>query len=218
MVYEIVALKGVVLMRKKPAEYVKEVMIRVFDIFLSIAGIIILSPLLLLIALAVILDSGYPVLFKQERVGLHKRHFRILKFRTMTNNSAGTLITVGADCRVTRIGKFLRATKMDELPQLFNVIKGDMALVGPRPEVPEYVKHYLDAENDIFSVRPGITDYASILYRRECDLLGEASDPEYIYINEVMRDKLRINLEYMSRRSLWGNLKVILLTVVMLFK
>lgn len=205
-------------MKKNPAEYVKEVIIRVFDIVVSIAGIIILSPLLLIISLAVILDSGYPVLFKQERVGLHKRPFYILKFRTMTNNSAGTLITVGADCRVTRIGKFLRATKMDELPQLFNVIKGDMALVGPRPEVPEYVKHYHDSENDIFSVRPGITDYASIIYRRECDILGESSDPENCYINEVMRDKLRINLEYMPRRSLLRNLKVILLTVVMLFK
>lgn len=187
---------------------------RTLDLLLALAGLALLWPLLLLAALWVKLDSPGPALFNQERVGRHGRSFRIHKFRTMRNDPApGRQITVGADPRITRSGRWLRASKLDELPQLLNVLKGEMSFVGPRPEVPRYVALYTEEERRVLELRPGITDLASIKYRDEAEILARAADPERAYVDEVMRDKLRINLEYAARAGLWADLGVILKTV-----
>lgn len=173
---------------------------RALDLLLALAGLALLWPLLLLAALWVKLDSPGPALFNQERVGWKGRSFRIHKFRTMRNDPApGRQITVGADPRITRSGRWLRAAKLDELPQLFNVLKGEMSFVGPRPEVPRYVALYTEEERRVLELRPGITDLASIKYRDESEILARAADPERAYVDEVMRDKLRINLDYAAR-------------------
>jgi lipopolysaccharide/colanic/teichoic acid biosynthesis glycosyltransferase len=190
---------------------------RVLDLLLALAGLAVLWPLLLLAALWVKLDSPGPMLFNQERVGRHGRSFRIHKFRTMRDDPApGRQITVGADPRITRSGRWLRAAKLDELPQLFNVLKGEMSFVGPRPEVPRYVAFYTAEERRVLELRPGITDLASIKYRNESEILARAADPERAYVDEVMRDKLRINLEYAARAGLWADLGVILKTLATL--
>jgi len=187
---------------------------RALDLLLALAGLALLWPLLLLAALWVKLDSPGPALFNQERVGWKGRSFRIHKFRTMRNDPApGRQITVGADPRITRSGRWLRAAKLDELPQLFNVLKGEMSFVGPRPEVPRYVALYTEEERRVLELRPGITDLASIKYRDESEILARAADPERAYVDEVMRDKLRINLDYAARAGLWADLGVILKTV-----
>ena len=187
---------------------------RTLDLLLALAGLALLWPLLLLAALWVKLDSPGPALFNQERVGRQGRSFRIHKFRTMRNDPApGRQITVGADPRITRSGRWLRASKLDELPQLLNVLKGEMSFVGPRPEVPRYVALYTEEERRVLELRPGITDLASIKYRDEAEILARAADPERAYVDEVMRDKLRINLEYAARAGLWADLGVILKTV-----
>jgi len=190
---------------------------RALDLLLALAGLALLWPLLLLAALWVKLDSPGPALFNQERVGWKGRSFRIHKFRTMRNDPApGRQITVGADPRITRSGRWLRAAKLDELPQLFNVLKGEMSFVGPRPEVPRYVALYTEEERRVLELRPGITDLASIKYRDESEILARAADPERAYVDEVMRDKLRINLDYAARAGLWADLGVILKTVAAL--
>lgn len=187
---------------------------RALDLLLALAGLALLWPLLLVAAVWVRLDSPGPALFNQERVGRHGRSFRIHKFRTMRDDPApGRQITVGADPRITRSGRWLRATKLDELPQLLNVLKGEMSFVGPRPEVPRYVALYTVEERRVLELRPGITDLASIKYRDEAEILARAADPERAYVDEVMRDKLRINLEYAARAGLWTDLGVILKTV-----
>jgi lipopolysaccharide/colanic/teichoic acid biosynthesis glycosyltransferase len=207
---------------------------RVFDVLLSSIGLVCLMPLLLLIALCVKLDSAGPVMFRQERVGLVGKTFRIHKFRTMRHvpnvstseraadagNAAsgqwppGLQITVGADQRITRVGRFLRASKLDELPQLLDVWLGDMSLVGPRPEVPRYVAHYpAQLREKVLSVRPGITDIASIEYRDEASVLARATDPEHAYIHEVLPHKLALAAQYVDEASLWLDLRLMARTV-----
>ena len=179
---------------------------RCFDLLLSSVGLLVLSPVMLLIALLVKLDSPGPVMFRQERVGRFGRTFRIHKFRTMRHEPVGRglQITVGADSRITRVGGFLRASKLDELPQLLDVWLGDMSLVGPRPEVPRYVAHYpAELREKVLSVRPGITDIASIEYRDESAVLARSADPEHAYIHEVLPHKLALAARYVERSSIW---------------
>jgi len=190
-------------------------MTRVFDFVVSLLGILILFPIFLVLSIAIVLSSGSPVFFKQERIGLNSKPFLLLKFRTMAKISGhGGLLTVGdRDSRITKIGYYLRKYKLDELPQLLNVLKGDMSLVGPRPEVPKYVSLYNSDQKKVLSVRPGITDLASIEYMNESELLSKSSDPEKTYIEEIMPHKLEINLRYLTNRSLITDIGVILKTV-----
>lgn len=190
---------------------------RLFDLLLSSLGLLVLAPLLLLIALLIKLDSPGPVMFRQERVGRFGRPFHIHKFRTMRHEPAGQglQITVGADRRITRVGVFLRASKLDELPQLLDVWLGDMSLVGPRPEVPRYVAHYpAELREKVLSVRPGITDIASIEYRDESAVLARAADPEHAYIHEVLPHKLALAAQYVERSSIWLDAWLIWRTLV----
>ncbi len=193
---------------------------RLFDVLLSSIGLLLLMPLLGLIALCVKLDSPGPVMFRQERVGRFGQPFRIHKFRTMRHAmpgqpSQGLQITVGADSRITRVGHFLRASKLDELPQLLDVWLGDMSLVGPRPEVPRYVAHYPAVLREkVLSVRPGITDIASIEYRDESSVLARAADPEQAYIHEVLPHKLALAAQYVDEASLWLDVRLIARTVL----
>ena len=193
---------------------------RLFDLVCASTGVLLLAPLLLAVALWIKLDSRGPVLFRQQRVGRFGVPFRIHKFRTMRDDLAagtradapapGSQITVGADPRITRAGRFLRRTKLDELPQLLDVVAGTMSLVGPRPEVPRYVAMYPVALRDkVLSVRPGITDPASIEYRDESALLARAADPERVYIEQVMPAKLRSAARYVEQRSLLGDVRLI---------
>jgi len=187
---------------------------RLFDVLLSALGLLLLSPLLLAVAVWIKLDSPGPVFFRQERVGRFGVPFRIHKFRTMTHGGQGALLTVGADARITRAGSVLRRAKLDELPQLIDVLWGDMSLVGPRPEVPRYVAMYPQALRDkVLSVRPGITDVASLEYRDENNLLAKASDPEREYIDVVMPAKLKLAAQYVDHASLRFDLQLILRTM-----
>lgn len=188
---------------------------RIFDLCFSSTGAMLLSPVFVFIAAWIKCDSKGPVFFRQERVGRFGKTFRIFKFRTMCLDAEakGRQITVGADPRITQSGKFLRRYKLDELPQLLNVIIGDMSLVGPRPEVPRYVALYpAEVRELILSVPPGITDYASIEYKDENAILGRAADPEIAYIEEVMPVKLRYYQRYVLVRSLWVDFKLIMAT------
>ncbi|WP_306589636.1 sugar transferase [Geothrix sp. 21YS21S-4] len=188
---------------------------RVFDVFWSALGLALLWPLLLVAACAVKLEDGGPIFFRQVRVGRGGKPFRIWKFRTMVVDAdrQGRAITVGRDPRITRVGAWLRDTKLDELPQLLNVLVGEMSLVGPRPEVPRYVAFYSDAEQAILGLRPGITDLASIKYRSESELLAEAENPDETYVRVLLPDKIRINLAYASRASVASDFLVILATL-----
>lgn len=189
---------------------------RLFDILASGIGIIILSPVLLIIALRIKTGSDGPIFFKQVRVGKDGKEFEILKFRTMVVDAEkmGRQITVGADNRITKVGGFLRKYKLDELPQLFNVFKGDMSLVGPRPEVPRYVKLYTEEQRKVLNVKPGITDLASIRYRDENELLGQAENPDEFYINTIMPDKLALNLEYINKSNVFYDIYIIIETII----
>ncbi|UPU37646.1 sugar transferase [Geomonas paludis] len=190
---------------------------RLFDLFFAAAGLVVLTPLWLFIALWIKSDSPGPVFFRQERVGRFGRPFKIFKFRTMCLDAEakGRQLTVGADPRITRSGAFLRKYKLDELPQLLNVVKGEMSLVGPRPEVPRYVSLYSDELRDVvLSVQPGITDYASIEYKDENVILGRAADPDRAYVEEILPVKLGYYVRYISERSFWVDLKLILATLV----
>jgi lipopolysaccharide/colanic/teichoic acid biosynthesis glycosyltransferase len=189
---------------------------RIFDFICSTLGLIALSPVLLAIAIKIKTGSDGPVFFKQIRVGEKNREFEILKFRTMVVDAEklGRQITVGNDNRITAIGAFLRKYKLDELPQLINVFKGDMSLVGPRPEVPRYVKLYNEEQRKVLEVKPGITDLASIRYRDENELLGEAENPDDFYINTIMPDKLALNLEYINNNNIVIDIYIILRTIV----
>ena len=188
---------------------------RIFDIFFSFLGLLLLSPLFIILAVWISLDSRGGVFYRQLRVGRGNRDFRLIKFRSMrTDADKAGLITVGGhDPRITRSGYFIRKYKLDELPQLINVLKGDMSFVGPRPEVRKYVDMYTPEQLHVLDVRPGITDEASIRYRNENELLATADDPERFYIETVMPDKLRINLEYVQNHSLWGDIKLIFRTL-----
>lgn len=187
---------------------------RLIDVVASAVGLAILSPVLIVVAVAVRLDSDGPVLFRQERVGRHGVTFRIHKFRSLRTGSGGPLISVSHDSRITRVGGVLRRTKLDELPQLYDVLLGHMSLVGPRPEVPAYVALWPDGDRaTILSVRPGITDPATIVLRNEADELGAVSDPEVYYIASLLPRKTRMYVEYVRTQSLLGDLRILLRTV-----
>jgi lipopolysaccharide/colanic/teichoic acid biosynthesis glycosyltransferase len=185
---------------------------RAIDIAASAVGLIVLSPLLALIAAAIWLESGRPICFAQERVGRGFRPFRLLKFRTMRNEIPGPRITAANDPRITRLGRLLRRTKLDELPQLWNVLRGEMSLVGPRPELPEYVERFRDRYRTILTVRPGITDLASVRFRNEEELLAQAADPLGEYVSSVLPVKLDLAEEYVRKQSLKLDLAILLKT------
>ncbi|MDO5500412.1 MAG: sugar transferase [Propionibacteriaceae bacterium] len=190
-------------------------MIRARDILLSGLALGLAAPLFLLIALAVRFDSAGPVFFRQERVGRYGRRFRIHKFRTMRTGASGPAVSTAADPRVTRVGRVLRLSKADELPQLIDVLRGDMSLVGPRPEVPHYVDLWPDELRPvILSVRPGITDPATVLLRNEAEILQRASDPEQTYVETLLPMKARAYAEYVRNRSFFGDLRVLVGTIV----
>lgn len=195
-------------------------MIRFFDVFLSGLGLIVLFPLLLLITIWIKLDSAGPVFYKQQRVGQHDKDFYLYKYRSMrVGADKGSLITMGSmDSRVTKSGYYLREFKLDELPQLINVIKGDMSLVGPRPEVRRYVDLYTEKQREVLRVKPGITDYASIKYAYENTMLGESSDPEKVYVETIMPDKIALNMKFIRHHSIFEYFKVIILTLLKLIK
>ena len=188
---------------------------RLFDITASFFGILILSPLLIFIGLWVGLSSKGGVFYKQIRVGKNNKDFKLYKFRSMrVNSDKQGLLTVGSkDSRITKAGYFIRKYKIDELPQLFNVLKGDMSFVGPRPEVRRYVDLYSKEQMKVLSVRPGITDPASIKYRNENDILSSASNPEQYYIQHIMPDKLKINIDYINTRTFIKDIKIIFQTI-----
>lgn len=206
--------------RKKSNMVINDALKRLFDLVCSFVGLILLSPVLLIVSILIKLDSSGPVFFKQVRIGKNEQPFKILKFRTMVNDAEkkGKQITVGQDNRITKVGSFLRKYKLDELPQLINVFVGDMSLVGPRPEVPKYTQYYTKEQKRIFEVRPGITDYASIKYRNENEILGKSEDPEKTYIEEVMQDKLKINFEYIDKRSVREDIFIIFNTIAKIIK
>ncbi|MCX4362005.1 MAG: sugar transferase [Clostridia bacterium] len=188
---------------------------RCFDIFFSLFGITLLLLLFLFVAIAIKCSSKGPVLFKQERVGKHGKTFKIWKFRSMVVNAEakGMQITTDGDNRITKVGKFIRKTKIDELPQLFNVLSGKMSFVGPRPEVPKYVAMYNAEQMRVLSVKPGITDLASIEFRNENDLLDGDEDPERKYIEEIMPAKLELNLKYIEKAGFFYDIGLIFKTV-----
>lgn len=205
-----------VLARRKPQLIAK----RSMDIVLSACALAILWPLLLLIALAIWIDDPGPVFYRQVRVGRNGKTFRIFKFRSMVMDAdkKGLAITVGRDSRITRVGAVLRKTKLDELAQLLNVFLGQMSFVGPRPEVPKYVELYTPYQRQVLLVRPGITDYASIAYRNENDLLASAPNPEAMYIEQIMPDKIELNMKYLREISPLADIRLILKTIVAVIK
>ncbi|PYO45201.1 MAG: glycosyl transferase [Gemmatimonadetes bacterium] len=188
---------------------------RLFDLCWTLPGLLVLWPAFLVIALLIKLDDGGLVFFRQVRVGRSGRAFRVWKFRTMIAHAEqlGAPLTVGEDPRTTRFGRWLRRSKLDELPQLFNVLAGEMSLVGPRPEVPRYVALYSPDQRRVLDLMPGITDPASIAYRHENDLLARAPDPERHYISVILPAKIRINLDYAARATRWTDLVVLLDTL-----
>lgn len=187
---------------------------RIFDIVASGIGLILLSPLFVILAIWIKCDSIGPVFYKQVRVGRNNMDFQLFKFRSMRMGSDKKgLITVGGhDPRITRSGYYIRKYKLDEFPQLINVFKGDMSLVGPRPEVRKYVDMYTEEQMHVLDVRPGITDLASIRYRNENELLERVNDPDKYYVEVIMPDKLRINLEYVARHSFTFDIRLIFQT------
>ena len=192
---------------------------RIFDITLSLFGLIILLPFMLIIAILIKFDSKGTVFFKQIRITKGGKEFKIFKYRTMkVGSDKYSQITVGKDERITKIGSFLRKYKLDEIPQLINVLIGDMSLVGPRPEVPKYVALYTDEQKEILKVRAGITDYASIEFSNENDLLALEEDPEKAYIEKVMPKKIELNKKYLSEISILTDIRIILLTIKKILK
>jgi lipopolysaccharide/colanic/teichoic acid biosynthesis glycosyltransferase len=187
---------------------------RLFDLIASALGLVLLSPLLLGVALWIRLDSPGPVFFRQERVGRGGRPFRIHKFRTMAHGAPGLQLTVGADARITRAGQLLRRTRLDELPQLLDVLRGEMSLVGPRPEVPRYVALYpAGLRERALAVRPGITDPASLAFIDEAERLARAADPEREYVEVILPLKVRAAAEYAEHATLWTDLQVLARTL-----
>ena len=191
-------------------------MIRFFDFILSLVGLVVLAPIFIVLAIWIKIDSKGPVFYKQVRVGQNGIDFGLFKFRSMVVDADKKgLITVGGrDPRITRSGYFIRKYKLDELPQLINVLIGDMSLVGPRPEVRKYVELYTDEQQKVLSVKPGITDYASIEYMDENEILGKSNDPEKTYIEEIMPEKIKYNMKYINNKNLFEYFKIILLTVL----
>lgn len=186
---------------------------RLVEVACAAVGLLLLAPVLAMLALLILWDDGRPVLFSQKRVGRRGKLFRIWKFRTMRAGAPGRAITASGDRRVTRVGVWLRKFKLDELPQLFNVLKGDMSLIGPRPEVPEYVQLDSPLWQAVLQVRPGITDLATLLHRDEEQILGASADPNALYRESVLPAKLRLNLAYLRARSFSRDLNLIFLTL-----
>ena len=188
---------------------------RLFDIVASTLGLIVLSPLFLVLAVWIKVDSKGPVFYRQTRVGWHNKDFRIFKFRSMrVGSDRGSLVTIGGrDPRITKSGYYIRKYKLDEFPQLINVLIGDMSLVGPRPEVRHYVDYWTPKQMRVLDVRPGITDPASIKFRNENELMAQADDPEQYYINVIMQEKLRLYLEYVDNQSFLYDLRLIFATL-----
>jgi lipopolysaccharide/colanic/teichoic acid biosynthesis glycosyltransferase len=188
---------------------------RIFDLFFTVVCLILLLPLFLVIAVWIKLDSPGSIIFRQTRIGQFGREFIIYKFRTMVVNAEaiGKQLTLTDDERITRSGKFLRKYKLDELPQLFNILKGEMSLVGPRPEVPKYVEFYTAGQRKVLDALPGITDLASIKFRNESDLLAAADNPEALYIQEIIPQKLELHFQYIAQSSVLFDLRIILETL-----
>lgn len=197
--------------RDPPIHYTTTV--RIVDILFAALAIILLLPLLAACSLAIVLDDGFPVLFRQQRLGLRGRPFWILKFRSMKVRREGPNVTAAGDHRITKVGRILRRYKLDELPQFWNVLRGDMALVGPRPEIPVFVVATDPSWLRVLSARPGITDLATLMYRNEEQILSQAAEPEQYYRDVVLPTKLALNIEYLRRRSTWTDLLVIALTL-----
>ncbi len=192
---------------------------RIFDFLAALVGLILLSPLFLLVGLWIKLDSRGPVFFRQPRVGKDGVMFNIVKFRTMYDEAHDALLTIGHDRRITPAGRFLRRHKLDEFPQLFNVVAGTMSLVGPRPEVPRYVDYYPpEVRSVVLSVLPGITDWASIYYKEENSLLSRSSNPEAAYLETILPAKLKYNLRYVHERSFWNDVRIIFTTLATLVR
>jgi len=198
---------------------------RLFDLLGATLGLLVLWPVLGVVAIMIYLDDGRPVFFRQERVGFQGKRFRIEKFRTMVVSPAApsgdgpSLLTIGSrDPRITRAGYWLRRYKLDELPQLINVLAGEMSLVGPRPEVPHYVARYTADQRRVLELQPGITDPASLRYRHESEILAQAPDPERLYVEQIMPEKIRLNLEYADRASLWSDLAILVQTLFCLLR
>jgi len=189
---------------------------RLFDIFASFFGILILLPFFIIIIFLMIVTSGFPIFYLQTRVGRNGRDFKLFKFRTMhlDADKKGLLTVGGLDPRVTSIGYYLRKYKLDELPQLFNVLFGTMSLVGPRPEVRKYVDLYTNEQQKVLSVRPGITDFASLEFINENDLLAKSANPEQTYINDIMPAKLTLNAKYIEQHGLLVDFKIIVNTIL----
>lgn len=192
---------------------------RLYDVIFSAAGLLVLSPLFIIIAVLIKLDSPGPVFYTQVRIGKDGVPFKIYKFRKMYDHvgESGPNLTMTNDRRMTGIGYFLRKTKLDELPQAFNVLLGDMAVVGPRPETPNYVNLYTPEQREVLKVRPGITDYASVYFINEGDLLEQAQDPENYYINTIMPEKIKLNLMYLENMSVLTDMRIIVSTFKRIF-
>lgn len=193
---------------------------RFFDIIFSFFGLIFLSPFLCVLALFIVFESRGGIFYLQTRVGMDNKDFRLFKFRTMyVNSEKKGFLTIGnRDPRITRCGVFIRKYKFDEFAQLINVLKGDMSLVGPRPEVRKYVDMYSVEQMDVLSVKPGITDYASIVYSNENEILANSQDPESTYINVIMPHKLELNLRYIADQSIVTDVKIIINTLIKIFR
>ena len=184
---------------------------RIFDIFISLFALIILFPVFILLSVAIVIESKGGVFYRQIRIGKNGREFQLIKFRSMfiDADKKGLLTVGGRDNRITKVGYFIRKYKLDELPQLLNVLRGDMSLVGPRPEVKKYVDLYTPSQRKVLSVRPGITDPASLKFRNENDLLAKADNPEEFYIKKIMPEKLNISIDYIQKQNFFSDLKVI---------
>jgi len=193
---------------------------RIFDIFFSLTALFVLFPFFILISIFVLFDSKGEIFYRQTRVGKNNKDFTLYKFRTMKKNSEQQgLITIGEkDNRITNAGYYLRKYKLDELPQFLNVLLGYMSVVGPRPEVRKYVDMYSEEQKKVLSIRPGITDYASLQYSNENKMLGKVSDPEEVYVNEIMPAKLKLNLQYIKERNYFIDLKIIVRTILKIWQ
>ena len=191
---------------------------RAFDILCSFLGLTVLSPVLLVVSVLVAVTSPGGVFFRQERIGKDGKPFRIFKFRSMRKDNAGLKITTGNDRRITPVGRFLRKSKIDELPQLINVLVGDMSFVGPRPEVADYVNLYTPYQRQVLLVRPGITGLASIRFRNENDLLTASDDPNRTYVEQIMPRKIDLDLEYIPHASVFYDIKLIFQTFAVVIK
>ncbi len=192
---------------------------RLLDLFLVIGALLVLWPVLLGIGMAIVLDSKGGAFYRQQRVGKGERPFWLYKFRTMrpAADREGLLSLGSADQRITKVGHFLRKYRLDELPQLWNIVTGDMSIVGPRPEVPHYVQYFTEEQKQTLQVRPGLTDFATLEYLKEGELLAKSNDPEQTYLQEILPQKLRLSLRYIQERSLWTDITIIWKTLAKLW-